>query len=94
MFERYPLVPTSRLKSLTNNRYNSYTQTMPVNTLAKGQAKEHPTVLTGPVYEDMTTAPKEEIELCSNQAYGPVPKGKIELKTNQAYGSIHKEEQN
>ena len=63
-----------------------------VHSPAKGQANELPTVLTGPIYEDMTTTFKEEIELCINQVYEPVPKAKIELETNQAYESIHKEE--
>ena len=31
-----------------------------------------PTAPAGPVYEDVSPAPKEEIELKSNQAYGPI----------------------
>ena len=31
-----------------------------------------PTALVGPIYEDVSPAPKEEIELKSNQAYGPI----------------------
>ena len=31
-----------------------------------------PTALAGPVYEDVSPAPNEEIELKSNQAYGPI----------------------
>ena len=37
---------------------------------AKGQANVGPTVPAGPVYEEVS--PKEEIELNTNQAYGPV----------------------
>ncbi len=37
---------------------------------ADGQANVRPTVPAGPVYEEMS--PKEEIELNTNQAYGPV----------------------
>ncbi len=37
---------------------------------AKGQANLGPTVPAGPVYEEVT--PKEEIELNTNQAYGPL----------------------
>ncbi len=39
---------------------------------AKGQANYNvgPTVPAGPVYEEVS--PKEEIELNTNQAYGPV----------------------
>ncbi len=37
---------------------------------AKGQANVGPTVLAGPVYEEVS--PKDEIELNINQAYGPV----------------------
>ena len=43
---------------------------------AGGQANVQPTVPAGPVYEEVSTAkPKEEIELISNQAYGPVVTG-------------------
>ena len=31
-----------------------------------------PTASVGPVYEDVCPAPKEDIELKSNQAYGPI----------------------
>ena len=37
---------------------------------AKGQANVGPTTPVGPVYEEVS--PKEEIELNTNQAYGPV----------------------
>ncbi len=37
---------------------------------AKEQANVGPTALAGPVYEEVS--PKEEIELNTNQAYGPV----------------------
>ena len=37
---------------------------------AKGQANFGPTTPVGPVYEEVS--PKEEIELNTNQAYGPV----------------------
>ncbi len=37
---------------------------------AKGQANVGPTAPAGPVYEEVS--PKEEIELNTNQAYGPV----------------------
>ncbi len=37
---------------------------------AEGQANVGPTVPAGPVYEEVS--PKEEIELNTNQAYGPV----------------------
>ncbi len=37
---------------------------------AKGQANVGPTPPAGPVYEEVS--PKEEIELNTNQAYGPV----------------------
>ncbi|XP_064402947.1 sushi, von Willebrand factor type A, EGF and pentraxin domain-containing protein 1-like isoform X2 [Halichondria panicea] len=37
---------------------------------AEGQTNLRPTVLAGPVYEEVS--PKEEIELNTNQAYGPV----------------------
>ena len=37
---------------------------------AEGQANVGPIALTGPVYEEVL--PKEEIELNTNQAYGPV----------------------
>ncbi len=37
---------------------------------AKGQANAGPTAPAGPVYEEVS--PKEEIELNTNQAYGPV----------------------
>ena len=36
----------------------------------EGQANVGPTTLAGPVYEEVS--PKEEIELNTNQAYGPV----------------------
>ncbi len=38
--------------------------------VAKGQANIRPTPPAGPVYEEVS--PKEEIELNTNQAYGPV----------------------
>ena len=37
---------------------------------AKGQANVRPTAPAGPVYEEVS--PKEEMELKTNQAYGPV----------------------
>ncbi len=37
---------------------------------AEGQANARSTVLIGPVYEEVS--PKEEIELNTNQAYGPL----------------------
>ena len=37
---------------------------------AEGQVNVGPTVPAGPVYEEVS--PKEEIELNTNQAYGPV----------------------
>ena len=37
---------------------------------AKGQANVGPTPPAGPVYEEVS--PKEEMELNTNQAYGPV----------------------
>ena len=37
---------------------------------AKEQANVGPTIPAGPVYEEVS--PKEEIELNTNQAYGPV----------------------
>ena len=37
---------------------------------AKGQANIRPTTPVGPVYEEVS--PKEEIELNTNQAYGPL----------------------
>ena len=37
---------------------------------AEGQTNLRPTVPAGPVYEEVS--PKEEIELNTNQAYGPV----------------------
>ncbi len=37
---------------------------------AKGQANVGPTASAGPVYEEVSL--KEEIELNTNQAYGPV----------------------
>ncbi len=37
---------------------------------AKGQANVGPTVPASPVYEEVS--PKEEIELNTNQAYGPL----------------------
>ena len=37
---------------------------------AEGQANVGPTAPAGPVYEEVS--PKEEIELNTNQAYGPV----------------------
>ena len=37
---------------------------------ADGQANVGPTVPAGPVYEEVS--PKEEIELNTNQAYGPL----------------------
>ncbi len=37
---------------------------------AEGQANLTPTVPAGPVYEEMS--PKEEIELNTNKAYGPL----------------------
>ncbi len=37
---------------------------------AEGQANVGPIASTGPVYEEVL--PKEEIELNTNQAYGPV----------------------
>ena len=39
---------------------------------AQEQAKAQPTVPVDPVYEDVSSAPKEEIDLNVNQAYGPV----------------------
>ncbi len=47
-----------------------------------------PTKPVGPVYEEVL--PKKDIELNTNQAYGPVgpPKEDIELHTNQAYGPL------
>ena len=43
-----------------------------VYSTAEGQTSVQPTAPAGPVYEDVSPAPKEEIELKSNQAYGPV----------------------
>ena len=43
-----------------------------VYTPAEGQYNVQPTVPAGPVYEEVSTASKEVIELKSNQAYGPV----------------------
>ena len=42
---------------------------------AEGQANIQPTVPAGLVYEEVSTASKEEIKLKSNQAYGPVAIG-------------------
>ncbi len=38
----------------------------------EGQANVGPTALVGPVYEEVPVSPKEEIELNTNQAYGPL----------------------
>ena len=43
-----------------------------VYSTAEGQANVQPTVPVGPVYEDVFPTSKEEIEMKSNQAYGPV----------------------
>ncbi len=46
------------------------------------------TTPANPVYEEVSH--KEEVELNSNQAYGPLgpPKEEMELNTNQAYGPL------
>ena len=38
----------------------------------EGQANVGPTAPAGPVYEEVPVSPKEEIELNTNQAYGPL----------------------
>ncbi len=38
----------------------------------EGQANVGPTAQAGPVYEEVPVSPKEEIELNTNQAYGPL----------------------
>ena len=42
-----------------------------VYSTANGQADVQPSVQVGPLYEELATAAKEDIELKSNQAYGP-----------------------
>ena len=43
-----------------------------VPSTTEGQTNVQPTVPVGPVYEDVFPALKEEIEMKSNQAYGPI----------------------
>ena len=45
-----------------------------VHSQVEEQAREVPTdaVIVSPVYEEVSQAPQEQIELRSNQAYGPI----------------------
>ena len=57
---------------MSAKRTSKYAVTAAKSSHTSRHVNVQPTAPAGPVYEDVSPVPKEQIELKSNQAYGPI----------------------